>query len=172
MRHGKPFLCSRNPDEELASLQAFTANLPYQYGSLQFYSAASGNLSVWYAVNENFDFKLVYNYRTCGVRVVAPASLVVRLALSATTVVPFTSLQVMAALVFHVHRSSACRLIRRLRDTSRPVEKNIQRKTQVTIYWFLSNSLELFRCLSRGERVDEDKYCLPLPLRMHFACAN
>lgn len=75
---GKPFLCSRDPDKELAALQAATLNKVYQYGSLQFYSAASGNMSIWYAIDEDFDFTLVHNYQTCGIRLVEPASLVVR----------------------------------------------------------------------------------------------
>lgn len=82
---GKPFLCSRDPDTELASLQAATLNEVYQYGSLQFYSAASGNLSIWYALDEDFEFALVHNYYTCGIHLLEPASLVVRFVSRVTT---------------------------------------------------------------------------------------
>lgn len=74
----KPFLCSRDPDAELSALQSSTLNEPYQYGSLEFYSAASGNLSIWYAFDEQFDFAMVQSYFTCGIDLVAPESLVVR----------------------------------------------------------------------------------------------
>lgn len=74
---GKPFLCSRDPDTELATLQASTLNYVYQYGSLEFYSAASGNLSIWYALDEDYNFAIVHNYHTCGIQLVEPASLVV-----------------------------------------------------------------------------------------------
>lgn len=74
----KPFLCSRDPDAELSALQSSTLNEPYQYGSLEFYSAASGNLSIWYALDEQFDFAMVHNYYTCGIDLVPPTSLVVR----------------------------------------------------------------------------------------------
>lgn len=73
----KPFLCSRDPDAELSALQSSTLNEPYQYGSLEFYSAASGNLSIWYALDEQFDFAMVHNYFTCGIDLVGPESLVV-----------------------------------------------------------------------------------------------
>ena len=78
----KPFLCSRDPDPELSALQSSTLNEPYQYGSLEFYSAASGNLSIWYAMDEQFDFAMVHNYYTCGIDLFPPNSSVVRLRLS------------------------------------------------------------------------------------------
>lgn len=78
---GSPFLCSRDPDTQLAALQASTLNQAYQYGSLQFYSAASGNLSIWYAIDEDYNFAMVHNYRTCGIRMIPPESSVVRLLL-------------------------------------------------------------------------------------------
>ncbi|CAM9727973.1 unnamed protein product, partial [Ectocarpus sp. 13 AM-2016] len=58
----RPFLCSRDPDTELAALQASTLSREYQYGSIEFYSAASGNLSIWYAVDEDYDFTMVHHY--------------------------------------------------------------------------------------------------------------
>lgn len=75
---GHPFLCSRDPDKELASLQASTTDRVYQYGSFEFYSAAAGNVSLWYAYNEAYDFTMLGNYYTCGIFVRAPASPVVR----------------------------------------------------------------------------------------------
>lgn len=85
---GKPFLCSRDPDAELSALQSSTLNEPYQYGSLEFYSAASGNLSIWYAIDEQFDFAMVHNYYTCGINLNTPASLVVRLSLGVAVADP------------------------------------------------------------------------------------
>lgn len=84
----KPFLCSRDPDAELSSLQSSTLNEPYQYGSLEFYSSSSGNLSIWYALDEQFDFAMVQSYYTCGIHLVAPASLVVRLSLGVAATDP------------------------------------------------------------------------------------
>lgn len=81
----KPFLCSRDPDTELSALQSSTLNEPYQYGSFQYYSAASGDLSIWYAVDEQFDFAMIQGYHTCGIDLRAPASLVVRLSLEVAT---------------------------------------------------------------------------------------
>eukprot|EP00752_Nemacystus_decipiens_P001785 g1725.t1 len=75
----KPFLCSRDPDPELSALQSSTLNEPIQFGSFEFYSAASGNLSIWYALDEQFDFAMVHNYYTCGIDLVPPNSLVVSL---------------------------------------------------------------------------------------------
>lgn len=75
---GHPFLCSRDPDSELASLQGSTSENVYQYGWFEFYSAASGNGSIWYAVDEDYDFAMVHSYYTCGVNIRAPASSVVR----------------------------------------------------------------------------------------------
>lgn len=77
----KPFLCSRDPDPELSALQSSTSNQAYQYGSLEFDSAASGNLSIWYALDEQFDVAMVHNYYTCGICLVPPASSEVRLSL-------------------------------------------------------------------------------------------
>ncbi|CAN0248420.1 unnamed protein product, partial [Scytosiphon promiscuus] len=74
---GSPFLCSRDPDTQLATLQASTLNQAYQYGSLEFYSAASGNLSIWYAIDEDYEFAMVHHYRTCGIRMIPPESSVV-----------------------------------------------------------------------------------------------
>ncbi|CAM9434117.1 unnamed protein product, partial [Ectocarpus fasciculatus] len=73
----RPFLCSRDPDTELAALQASTLNREYQYGSIEFYSTASGNVSIWYAVDEDYNFAMVHNYRTCGIEILPPESLVV-----------------------------------------------------------------------------------------------
>lgn len=74
---GHPFLCSRDPNSELASLQSSTSDRVYQYGWFDLYSSASGNVSLWYAIDEDYDFALVHNYYTCGLEIVAPASLVV-----------------------------------------------------------------------------------------------
>ena len=59
---GHPFLCSRDPDSELASLQASTSDRVFQYGWFEIYSAASGNASVWYAVDEDYNFAMVHSY--------------------------------------------------------------------------------------------------------------
>lgn len=85
---GHPFLCTRDPDQELASLQASTTERFYQYGSFQLYSATAGNVSLWYAVDEAYDFSMIYNYYTCGVRVRVPASTVVRVAAAGVLVFP------------------------------------------------------------------------------------
>lgn len=85
---GHPFLCTRDPDQELASLQASTTETFYQYGSFQLYSATAGNVSLWYAVDEAYDFFMIYNYYTCGIHVQAPASTVVRVAAAGVVVFP------------------------------------------------------------------------------------
>lgn len=75
---GHPFLCSRDPDTELASLQASTLDYVLQYGSLELYSAAAGNVSIWYAKDEAYDFAMVSSYHTCGIDVRVPPSSMVR----------------------------------------------------------------------------------------------
>lgn len=75
---GHPFLCSRDPNTELASLQASTSTKAYQYGSFNIYSSASGNVSIWYALDEDYDFAMVHNYYTCGVDIRGPALSMVR----------------------------------------------------------------------------------------------
>lgn len=74
---GHPFLCSRDPDQELAMLQASASANTYQYGYFQLYSATAGNVSLWYAVDEAYDFSMLHNYYTCGIHVRGPASAVV-----------------------------------------------------------------------------------------------
>lgn len=73
------FLCSRDPDTELASLQASTTHRVYQYGAFELYSSAIRNVSLWYAIDEEYNYHMIHNFYTCGVDVLPPVSLLVSL---------------------------------------------------------------------------------------------
>lgn len=91
---GQPFLCSRDPDTQLASLQASTADRAYQFGTLELYTSAVRNVSLWYAVDEDYSYSMIHNFYICGIDVRYPKSLEVRCVKLTSTGTPHSPLMV------------------------------------------------------------------------------